>query len=339
MNQNRALIRNRRVRHLAKFASLGEDEALVILQNAGYKVRNINDQISLHSVDAAFLLLTDEKEHRSPISQPFIRPDDSIDDFKQNLGTSKFALKNSSVHYLDCDQILNIHNQLVEIFAEEDDPISPSGPKDMGLLESATHRPQTSLSSVEKYPTLCGKAAALFHSLVLNHPFHNGNKRTALVSVVVFLDLNKYTVESTDDELFDFVISTAKRYTRSGKPGTSDDEVAFVESWFRSHSHKVNTQTNNAPIEQFLKGVEAAGGRYRKAANGAWVVWGPKGDKSYNLPRVSVLQGEQIRVVLKRIGLTHGQSGIHYEELTEGVSSEQSQIRRFRNVLRRLANV
>ena len=68
--------------------------------------------------------------------------------------------------------VLSLHEQLVAVFAEEDDPISPSGPRDIGLLDSSVHRPNTSYLGTEKYTTLAAKAAALFHSLVKNHPFH-----------------------------------------------------------------------------------------------------------------------------------------------------------------------
>src|SRR5258708_1626270 len=74
--------------------------------------------------------------------------------------------------------VLVIHNQLVRDFAESGDPIDPPGIRDRGeLLESALSRPQTSIGTTLKYPTIEMAAAALLHALVHNHPFHNGNKR------------------------------------------------------------------------------------------------------------------------------------------------------------------
>ncbi|WP_454727941.1 MULTISPECIES: type II toxin-antitoxin system death-on-curing family toxin [Cupriavidus] len=111
--------------------------------------------------------------------------------------------------YLASEDVIDIHKRLVEVFADDGDPISPHGVRDANLIEMAVHRPRTSLSGIEKYRSIEAKAAALFHSLVQNHPFHNGNKRTALVSTVRFLDLNRRRVYGTDDELFDLVESAS----------------------------------------------------------------------------------------------------------------------------------
>ncbi|WP_163576328.1 type II toxin-antitoxin system death-on-curing family toxin [Halomonas faecis] len=109
--------------------------------------------------------------------------------------------------YLSYDEVLEIHHELVDFFQNDGDPIEPAGPRDVALLESACERPKTGLGGTDKYGTVDEKAAALFHSLVANHPFHNGNKRTALVSTVWFLDQNDRRVQAHDDEWFDFVVS------------------------------------------------------------------------------------------------------------------------------------
>jgi death-on-curing protein len=62
--------------------------------------------------------------------------------------------------------------------------------RDIVLLESAVQRPQASAFGADAYPTLAEKAAALLHSLARNHPFTDGNKRTAAVAVVFMLAVN-----------------------------------------------------------------------------------------------------------------------------------------------------
>lgn len=62
--------------------------------------------------------------------------------------------------------------------------------RDVGLLESAVHRPSASMFGQEAYVDLFDKAAALLQSLAVNHPLVDGNKRTAWLSCVVFLSLN-----------------------------------------------------------------------------------------------------------------------------------------------------
>jgi death on curing protein len=85
-----------------------------------------------------------------------------------------------------------------------------AGPvRDLGLLDSACHRPQAGFSGQDAYPTLAGKAAALMHSLACNHALVDGNKRLALLATVVFLRINGDHLELADDEAFDLTLSVA----------------------------------------------------------------------------------------------------------------------------------
>lgn len=99
--------------------------------------------------------------------------------------------------YLSLEDLLDLVNAL-------------GGPiRDLGLLDSACHRPQASLFGQEAYPTLAGKAAALLHSVACNHALVDGNKRLALLATVVFLRINGYVLDLTDDEAFDLTMSVA----------------------------------------------------------------------------------------------------------------------------------
>ena len=81
--------------------------------------------------------------------------------------------------------------------------------RDLGLLESAVARPQASALGKDAYPDIVGKAAALLHSLVLNHPFVDGNKRTAVLAMLVFVDLNGYQIRWDQHEALGFVLRLA----------------------------------------------------------------------------------------------------------------------------------
>ena len=86
-----------------------------------------------------------------------------------------------------------------------------AGPvQDLGLLDSACHRPRSGLFGQEAYPTLTGKAAALMHSIAGNHALVDGNKRLALLATVVFLRVNGYRLNLTDDEAFDLTMAVAE---------------------------------------------------------------------------------------------------------------------------------
>jgi death-on-curing protein len=104
----------------------------------------------------------------------------------------------SAVDYLTLEDVLGLVNAL------------GAGPvRDLGLLESACHRPQAGFFGQEAYPTLAGKAAALMHSLACHHALVDGNKRLALLATVVFLRVNSHCLDLTDDEAFDLTLSVA----------------------------------------------------------------------------------------------------------------------------------
>ncbi|MGX9887145.1 type II toxin-antitoxin system death-on-curing family toxin [Streptomyces sp. NPDC002276] len=82
--------------------------------------------------------------------------------------------------------------------------------RDLGLLSSAVHRPQSQMFGVEAYTDLFEKAAAVLHSLAVNHPLVDGNKRMAWMSTVVFLDFNGTEMLGVDqDEAYKLVIEVA----------------------------------------------------------------------------------------------------------------------------------
>ncbi|TQK44872.1 death-on-curing protein [Streptomyces sp. SLBN-118] len=82
--------------------------------------------------------------------------------------------------------------------------------RDLGLLSSAVHRPQSQMYGIEAYTDLFEKAAALLQSLAVNHPLVDGNKRMAWMSTVVFLDFNGAEMVDVDqDESYKLVIEVA----------------------------------------------------------------------------------------------------------------------------------
>ncbi len=91
---------------------------------------------------------------------------------------------------MEYKQISFIHDYLVRFFEESEDPISPPGIKSEESLRSAIARPFMSVGGKDAYQGVFLKAAALFHSIINNHSFHNGNKRTALLTTIVFLSDN-----------------------------------------------------------------------------------------------------------------------------------------------------
>ena len=97
--------------------------------------------------------------------------------------------------------------------------------RDVGLLDSAAHRPGALFYGREAYPSLDRKAAALLDSLVGNHALVDGNKRLGWLAVVVFYGLNDVDMDAPDDPVYELVMSVARR-----EP--SVDEIAqTLGSW------------------------------------------------------------------------------------------------------------
>ena len=85
------------------------------------------------------------------------------------------------MRYLTAKNVEIINRRLIERYS----PGEQVGVKEPGLLESAVHRPQQSIFAEDAYSNLFLKAAALFESLGQNHPFFNGNKRTAFTKLKI----------------------------------------------------------------------------------------------------------------------------------------------------------
>ncbi len=106
------------------------------------------------------------------------------------------------VRYLTETEIVAINLYLIKKYS----PSEKEGVKIPSLLNSAVHRPQQSAFLEDRYGSLFEKAAALFDSLAKNHAFHNGNKRTAFVSMVQFLKYNGYRLTAPQKVAEDFTV-------------------------------------------------------------------------------------------------------------------------------------
>lgn len=102
------------------------------------------------------------------------------------------------IKFLTTEDVLLLHHLSIEKSG------GSHGLRDAGLLDAAVHRPQATFAGVDLYPTIFDKAGALCHSLIKNHAFVDGNKRTSLLSSMTFLELNGYRFECEQEELVSF---------------------------------------------------------------------------------------------------------------------------------------
>jgi death-on-curing protein len=105
---------------------------------------------------------------------------------------------------INLEEVLSIHAILIERFG------GTTGVRDQGALEAAIHRPFATFDHQDLYPTVTDKAAALFESIIINHPFLDGNKRTAYVLMRLLLMNNGNDIDATEDDKYSMVISASK---------------------------------------------------------------------------------------------------------------------------------
>lgn len=102
---------------------------------------------------------------------------------------------------ISVEQALKIHSIAIEKFG------GPNGVRDMGGLESALARPFQTFGGEDLYPTIFEKAAALGESLIINHPFIDGNKRSGYLLMEALLRYEGYKIAASNEDLYNFVIS------------------------------------------------------------------------------------------------------------------------------------
>ncbi|MBZ0009623.1 type II toxin-antitoxin system death-on-curing family toxin [Pseudomonas aeruginosa] len=144
---------------------------------------------------------------------------------------------------LTYDDVVQIHDALTRDFADSDDPISPPGIKDQGLLQSAVARQHAGYDGFYKYKTAEMNAATLAYGICCNHALNNGNKRTALVAMLCHLDRNNLTFNerATQDEMYSFMLRVAAhRFApRKHKGDASDIEIEQMGRWIKSRTRKI----------------------------------------------------------------------------------------------------
>lgn len=124
--------------------------------------------------------------------------------------------------YLTVADVLLLHNFVVDEFG------GSHGLRDLGLLESAIMRPQATFDGIDLYKTVYDKAAALVHSLLMNHQFVDGNKRTAMFSVMTFLELNRCQFNASQKEVVEYAL-----YIENSQPAIEE-----ISAWLKNHSKK-----------------------------------------------------------------------------------------------------
>lgn len=123
---------------------------------------------------------------------------------------------------LKVKDILLLHNMVVDATG------GSHGLRDLGLLESAVGRMSASYGGDDLYPTVFLKGGALLHSLLMNHPFVDGNKRTAMYGGMAFMELNGYRMNAEQDEIVSFALRIENDKL----------DVERIASWLKEHTKR-----------------------------------------------------------------------------------------------------
>lgn len=107
-------------------------------------------------------------------------------------------------NFLSLDEVLELHDDQIYSFG------GTPGVRDEGLLESALAQPQATFGGQFLHSTISEQAAAYLYHIAMNHPFIDGNKRTAFGVTDTFLRLNGCTLNLTDDRAYDLVMRVAR---------------------------------------------------------------------------------------------------------------------------------
>ena len=107
------------------------------------------------------------------------------------------------MRYLTLVEVLDLHRQIIEQSG------GSMGVRDLDAIKSAISQPRMTFGGADLYPTLVEKASALGFSIVMNHPFIDGNKRTGHGAVEIFLVLNGLEIVTAVDEQEQIILALA----------------------------------------------------------------------------------------------------------------------------------
>ena len=126
------------------------------------------------------------------------------------------------MNYLAIDEVIAIHERMLEIGGGR------QGIRDFTLIHSAIERPKATFAQRDLYPTIWLKAAAIIQSLIRNHPFNDGNKRTGYFTTLRFLNQNGYDLKATKTEIIHFTLNI----------DVHRPDIENISSWLKKHTKK-----------------------------------------------------------------------------------------------------
>lgn len=335
----------RRVYHLAAEVGLEPDVALEQLRDAGFSLPDSNSQVKRRYIERALAVLREERARHSPPAQPFIPPGDegsAAHELEEIAHTRIKKDRGQDVRRLSVGEVLAIRRQMARSLIAEKDAFGNTEPLWPDKLEMAVNRQFTSGGGIFKYKTPYQVGATLAYGLTLSHAFENGNKRTALVALLVFLNRNRLLlVEVTEDELYELMKSLANHDIRipDGVRRDSDQEVASLAGWLKDRTRELELGEQSMSFREFRRLLVAQGCEF-DSPKGNFIKIRREGKTvKTGYPResfvVSVTEIKKIRRAL-HLDEIHGFDSQGFYNMDGAVDKF---VNHYRNLMRRLADL
>jgi death-on-curing protein len=152
----------------------------------------------------------------------------------------------ASQYTLGLHDVMRAHFLIADFFITEQRELGGVGPKDMKLLESALYRPWTEFGGVSKWQDPFEKVATTLFGLIKDHPFHDANKRTALLSTLYLLSKHGRTPQCSKDDFENLTVEIAEmeivkraRYKQLSAE-EEDPEIKYVAHWLRRNTREID---------------------------------------------------------------------------------------------------
>lgn len=142
--------------------------------------------------------------------------------------------------YLNCEDVLDAHYLICDHFLKLGEGIAGFGPKDFGLLSSAVSRQLSSAGGVFVYNDFWDIASSLIFGLINDHPFHDGNKRTAFLSSVFFMMEHGYVPAVDITEVEDFTVEIAEFKSINGRNMEISEISPKFKKMFRKQDNRIS---------------------------------------------------------------------------------------------------
>lgn len=267
---------------------------------------------------------------------------------------------------LNTDEVLSIHERVRKDFETGDDPVGGDGVREGGhLLESAVSRQAVGFGNVLKHSDPLSNAATLTFGLCCNHPFHNGNKRTALVAMLAHLDKNGLTITGVNQkDLYAMIKSVAthslglridpkrKRKAYAYTKRDADEEVAEIAKWLNARSRKIERGERQITFRQLRRLLQNRGLGVKSMKSGKAAIYRTETVRKGVLrkrvevdKRVTIIgwpnDGQVIGIRelkrVRRVLQLDEEHGCDTSSFYDGADVIETFINEYRNVLRKLA--